>query len=238
MCNKKIGLWLFVLLSIGFVCGCIDQEPDTTIRVEDYKETIRVACIGDSITSGHGIKYPLQDAYPAQLGKKLGHLWEVRNFGLSGSTLLKKTPSTYWGQAMFEEAVAFNPDVVIIMLGTNDATDEVWQERKDEFAGDYEDMIDQFTALEAKPKIRICYPVPIYPGASWAKHEERRLNLENEVIPLIKKVAERKNVPVIDLYESLSGKPKLFPDTVHPNAEGATLVAEAVYNSLVGKVEK
>ena len=56
-----------------------------------------------------------------------------------------------------------------------------------------------------------------------------------QVIPHIKKVADEKNVPVIDLYAALSDKPDLFPDKIHPNAAGARVIAQTVYAALTGK---
>ena len=45
------------------------------IRAEDYRQTIRIACIGDSITYGASIKNRDRDCYPAQLGRMLGEKW-------------------------------------------------------------------------------------------------------------------------------------------------------------------
>ena len=51
------------------------------------QEKIRVACVGDSITFGSGIRDRQTNSYPAQLGRLLGEKWEARNFGVSGATL-------------------------------------------------------------------------------------------------------------------------------------------------------
>jgi len=52
--------------------------------------------------------------------------------------------------------------------------------------------------------------------------------IKDEIIPLISQVAELKGVEVIDLYTALSNASALFPDGIHPNAEGAKLIAEAI----------
>ena len=49
---------------------------------------VRVACVGNSITYGAGIANRQQNSYPAQLQYYLGADYEVRNFGVSGTTLL------------------------------------------------------------------------------------------------------------------------------------------------------
>ncbi|MBW2540331.1 MAG: hypothetical protein JRE27_12130, partial [Deltaproteobacteria bacterium] len=65
-------------------------------------------------------------------------------------------------------------------------------------------------------------------------YNARMNNIKNEIIPLVRQVGRKKNVPVIDLYTPLSGKPHLFPDKVHPNAEGANLMAREIYKTLTG----
>ena len=210
--------------------SCTRYDSGKPIRVEDYTQTIHVACIGDSITYGYSIKNRIKDCYPAQLGRMLGEKWEARNFGVSGATMLKKGDLPYWDQQAFKDALAYNPNVVIIKLGTNDTKPQNWK-FKDRFAADYADMIDRFAELPSKPRIWICRPVPAY-GERWGISETI---IKNEVIPLVNQVARSKHVPVIDLYEPLSSKPELFPDQIHPNAEGAHLMAKEIYAVLTGK---
>ena len=46
-----------------------------------FAETIKIACVGDSITFGAGIKDRKNMNYPIQLGKILGEKYEIKNFG-------------------------------------------------------------------------------------------------------------------------------------------------------------
>jgi lysophospholipase L1-like esterase len=55
------------------------------------------------------------------------------------------------------------------------------------------------------------------------------------MIPMIRAVAEKTGASVIDLHSALDGKAELFPDTVHPNDEGAKLVAAEIFHALTGK---
>ena len=216
---------IFCLLTVG----CTTHDSSKPIRAQDYRETIRVACVGDSITYGDSIQHRLRDCYPAQLGRMLGQKWETRNFGVSGATMLKNGDRPYWKQKAFKDALAFNPHVVIIKLGTNDTKPQNWKFR-DEFVPDYADMIDRFADSPVNPRIWICYPVPAYPER-WGISDSR---IRNQVIPLISEVARRKRAPVIDLYGPLSNRPELFPDLIHPNAEGARFIAEEIYTALTG----
>jgi lysophospholipase L1-like esterase len=160
----------------------------------------------------------------------LGDNWQVRNFGVPGATMLKKGDKPYWNQEAFRQVLAYDPHVVIVKLGTNDTKPQNWK-HKDEFASDYRDMINCFEDLPAGPRIWICYPVPAY-GERWGISDAR---IRNEVIPLLDRIAEQTNVAIIDLYKPLSNKSGLFPDRIHPNAQGAKLIAEEIYEVLDGK---
>ena len=58
--------------------------------------------------------------------------------------------------------------------------------------------------------------------------------MTEEIMPLIDEIADKTVVPVIDLHSALSDKARMFPDLIHPNAEGAKLMAEAIYHALTG----
>ena len=212
------------------VAGCGRFGSGRPICPGCYKETIRVACIGDSITFGSGIKFRTRDSYPAQLGRMLGEEWQVRNFGVGGATMLKNGDKPYWEQQALGDALAYNPHVVVIKLGTNDTKPQNWK-FKEEFVSDYTDMIKHFRNVPAKPRIWICNPVPAYPER-WGISDTR---IKNEVIPLVEKVGRKLDVPVIDLYGPLSGRPELFPDLIHPNAEGAYHMAGVIHAALTGR---
>jgi len=122
----------------------------------------KVACIGDSITYGARIANRNVNSYPAQLGRMLGKGYSVSNFGVSGATLLKKGNKPYWRQRAFGFARKFLPDVVVIKLGTNDTKPANWKHR-DSLVDDYVEMVKAFQELDSKPKVFICYPVPVFP---------------------------------------------------------------------------
>lgn len=199
------------------------------VAAEDAK--IRVACIGDSITYGAGVEKREENNYPTQLGKLLGDRYQVRNFGVSGATLLSKGDKPYIKENAYKQAKEFLPQIVVIKLGTNDTKPQNWKYEA-EFNDDCKAMIKELSALESKPKIWLSVPVPAYP-TNFGIEDAR---IKEGVKPKIEQVGKDMGLPVIDLYEALSDKPKLFPDKVHPNAEGARLIAETVHKAL--KAEK
>jgi lysophospholipase L1-like esterase len=192
----------------------------------------RVACVGDSITYGSGIADRANDAYPAQLEEQLIHLgldWEVGNFGVSGATLLRRGDKPYTIQPAYSQARAWLPDIVVIMLGTNDSKEWNWIHSGD-YVADYLFLIDSFLQLSSQPQVWICKPVPAYQFNFGIREEVIR----DEIPPFIDEIAARREVRVIDLYTALSGLPGLFPDGIHPNAAGAGKMAEAVAPLLAG----
>jgi lysophospholipase L1-like esterase len=160
----------------------------------------------------------------------LGDKYEVRNFGVSGATLLSKGDLPYVKQKAFEEARAFKPNIVVINLGANDTKPQNWK-YEDEYLGDYQKLIGAFTDLESKPQVYVCTPVPAYPGNFGITNEK----IEKGVKPKVEQLAKDGKAKLIDLYAALSEKANLFPDKVHPNADGARLIAEAVYKAIGAK---
>jgi len=194
--------------------------------IVDVANAKLVACVGDSITYGSGISNRDRDSYPAQLNRmlqKFDNQWQAQNFGVSGATLLRNADKPYVQESAYNQVLAAEPDAVIIKLGTNDSKPHNWA-LKDDFISDYLFLIDSFAELPSKPKIWICYPVPAFNsnfGISDAV-------IKDEIIPLVGQIAELRDVEVIDLYTALSDTSALFPDGIHPNAEGAKLIAEAI----------
>lgn len=50
----------------------------------------------------------------------------------------------------------------------------------------------------------------------------------------IKRISEIEGVELIDFHAPLYNRPDLLPDSIHPNAEGAGLIAKTVYSAITG----
>lgn len=184
---------------------------------------IRVACIGNSITYGDGIANRLKESYPAQLGKLLGEEFWVLNFGMNGNTMLMKGDNPYMKSSVWKEALNFNPNIVIIMLGTNDSKPQNWLHKKD-FQIDMQSMIDSLKKLSSKPKIYLGYPAKAYSHRFTINDSI----IVKEMIPMIQEVAKKNNLNIIDLHSSTDGHADLFIDEIHPNSKGAVLIANTI----------
>ncbi len=202
------------------ICGIL---LFTVVIVANGQSGIKVACVGNSITEGSGLK----TTYPQALQQLMGDSYEVRNYGLGGRTLLKKGDRPYWNEAKYREVLAWNPDIVIIKLGTNDTKPQNWKHKK-EFVKDYKKLVKSFKDLPSKPEVYICYPIPVFED-KWGINEAA---MRDEVLPAIRKIARKTNVEVIDLYTPFTGKSSLTYDGIHPNEKGAALLAAQVYQAL------
>ena len=233
--GSEVNIVLTPFTNIGKWFRTGEAKPQKNADVFTYgiwlyavKQAVRVACVGNSITYGSGVKDREQDSYPAVLGRLLGAGYDVRNFGVGGRTLLHNGDRPYIQTEAYREALEFNPNVVILKLGTNDSKAQNWVHQAD-FTNDLQALVDTFKALPAHPKIYLCYPSKAYHLQGDYINDSI---IVRGVIPKIKQVAEKNKLPVIDLHSAMDGKPQLFPDKVHPNEEGARVMAEAVRAAL------
>jgi lysophospholipase L1-like esterase len=146
---------------------------------------------------------------------------------VNGATLLKKGDKPWWNLKAFTDALVFNPNVVIIKLGTNDSKPHNWK-HKGEFTADLTALVDHFQGLDSKPTIYLCSPAPVAKDR-WGINEK---TVKGEVIPIAEAVAKAKGLTVIDVYSALKPHLNLIPDGVHPNAEGAKILAKTVFVAL------
>jgi acyl-CoA thioesterase I len=183
-----------------------------------------IACIGDSITFGVGAGDRVRLSYPSQLREMLGDRFAVKNYGANGTTY------AYWAQLPEERLKAIadaNPVSVVILLGTNDSKTGAAKAlpRLEEFM---EKVITRLSALPGNPKIYIALPPPAF-GNTFSIQGKV---ITEELIPRIKAEAAKFNLPVIDTHTPFAGEPTHFPDGVHPDAEGAKLIAKAVAKAM------
>lgn len=216
-------LLLFVVLGFSFA-----RAEAESPKPSSSPAPVRVACVGDSITVGVGAEPG--KSYPSQLQALLGNGWQVKNFGSSGRTLLRNGDHPYWKERVFHDAQEFRPDVVVIMLGTNDTKPQNWQFHE-QFHDDYRDLVKTFRALPSKPRIYVCRPCPVPEPGNYGINEA---NVQRE-IAIIDALAREEGLEVIDMHAALEPHPELLPDRVHPNTAGATLMAQTVAKAISGK---
>lgn len=207
-------------------------------------DAVRVACIGNSITDGSGIDMASMHGYPASLQQLLGKEYWVKNFGVSGRTMLNKGDRPYMKEMAWRDALAFRPDVVVIKLGTNDSKPQNWQHGA-EFKQDLVQMITELcpelgqlpknkkkrakALAEVKTKIFLCTPIPAF-KSTWNINDSV---IVNGVIPIQQEVAKEYGLQVIDLHTLFGNDSNMMvADGIHPNEKGARRMAEIIADAL------
>lgn len=196
------------------------------------QKTVRVACIGNSITYGTGIADRTNDSYPSQLQRLLGSNYQVGNFGKPGATLLCHGHRPYVKQEEFKEAIAFKGDIAVMHLGINDTDPRNWPNYRDEFVKDYLSIMDSLRAANPKVRIILARMTPI--ADRHPRFVSGTKQWHGEIQTAIETVARVSGAELIDFYEPLYPYPYLLPDAIHPNTEGAGILAKTVYSGITG----
>lgn len=192
----------------------------------------KVACVGDSVTFGYTIEDRENNSYPSQLQSLLGNSYEVGNFGKNGATLLSMGHRPYIQQDEYQKALEFSADIVVIHLGLNDTDPRNWVNYKDFFIQDYLNLIEKFKEKNRNARVFICKMTPI--THNHPRFQSGTRDWYWQIQESIIKIAEIANVEIIDLQDLLYSRTYLLPDSLHPNEEGAKLIANAVYQAITG----
>ncbi len=217
----KRALEFLAVLVILLAISCT-----TTIAVffiiQPSSQEIRVACVGDSFTESA--------SYPYYLWMMLGlHDYSLRNFGAGSTTISLNTETPYMQTEEFQKSLDFQPNIIVIMLGTNDAQPNL-KHNNATLTSDYIKLINAFQSLSSKPEIWIALPPPIYSNQTNAMDAQY---FTQTVIPCIRQAANQTGLKTIDVYSALFGHPDCFKeDGIHVNNAGSEIIATTVYRAL------
>ena len=190
---------------------------------------IRLACVGDSITYGLGaLKLP-EGSYPSRLAPLLGRDYHVANFGAVAFAVQSDSNYPYRSHEYFRRSLDYGADIVIFMLGSNDAKAVNWH-GAEYFEAEYLSLLSEYEALETSPEIILCTPC-----ASFIPPEEvNEQSIDNalicEIAGAVRKVAADKGLRLIDINALTADKPQWYIfDRIHLNDEGYAALAREVY---------
>lgn len=254
--NKTLTKLLFSSLFVLALASCgskpVEQpssqpeEVKTSEVVEPSgpyipeKESYKVACVGDSLTAGH---YWSSQAYPVYLKNYFdengisGINFDVKNCGVNGISITGYGGSwddpakKYVLQDVYTQTVTYQPDIICILLGTNDATG--WENAKDIFEDGYKSLLESFRTDIPDASIIMMTPPPTT-GTN-------QFNIPGDTIvdivdPIIRNIAEEEEVELIDTEKVFSAYNPLSDlirdDKVHLSVKGAELMAETVANGI------
>lgn len=240
--KKKIMYTLIIALLSLLLAACGNQssqsenasESSVVSETEKEEHLIEVACIGDSITLGFGAD---EKPYVERLQDLLGEEYKVSGYGINGAALMKESDISYVNnkRKYVEQIIESSPEIVLIMLGTNDSREANWKEGAAEvFEKEYGELIERLYTMKNKPQIILATPPAPVPeeGKETAMQGVNLTVIREEIIPIVERVAARYELLWINMYAATEGHGEYFADTVHPNDEGHAIIAQKFYEEL------
>jgi acyl-CoA thioesterase I len=235
--DSLMTMFLHFIVVVIFLCIICNSQG-----------AVRVTCIGDSITEGGACN---ANGYVPVLQSLLGSDYNVTNAGKSSMTQLKKglcndlSPCSYWNTNAWQVALNSEPDIVTIMLGTNDAKYYNWegiqQSEGDYFTLDYVDMIQQLKKLKSNPEVFLMIPPPLFQPV----YDMNQTVINNIFPSLMCDLASVMGLTIIDIYsavkaEAETGTPtnEILCDGCHPTAYGNDILAKTMLPYITASAEK
>lgn len=231
--KKVLRVVLIVILVLALIMGggfaylYFNGMSGMSSTTEARAGQIKVACVGDSITYGHGISGWPKNSYPTVLQGLLGDGYHVNNYSVSSFAVQEKADRSYRTLTHYEECLAYDADIVVFMMGSNDSKPENWQDAET-FRVDLESLLDSF----GDAQIILCTPATAFflegQTEGVTNHSIQPLIVE-EIAQVVREVAQEKGYTLLDIHGLTAEHPEWFAkDGVHPSNEGAAAIAKAV----------
>jgi lysophospholipase L1-like esterase len=210
---------MFIVAALAVAVMSVVMQLQTDVR----PTVVKVAAVGDSNTYGATQLPRDKYSYPAQLQEMLGPSFRVTNYGVSGTTAMVTGTSSYSAQPAYDYSLGAEPHVVLLMLGTNDASLANYSDAA--FRQSLTKLVDSYKALSSHPKVYVLTPPALYTA--------RASVLTDHVIPSVREVAQATDSSVIDIYAATKNRQEIFPDGVHPTEIGYRIIVETIRDRLL-----
>ena len=192
---------------------------------------IKIACVGDSITYGHGTSGWPNNTYPAVLQELLGDAYHVNNFGVSSFAVQMNADRSYRTLSHYQDSLAYDADSVIFMMGSNDSKPVNWKDAET-FRTDLNILLDSY----GDARIILC----TLPAAFFLEGQTEGTTNHNiqplivdQIAEVTRQVAKERDCILVDIHELTAAHPEWFAtDGVHPSNEGAAAIAQELYSVL------
>lgn len=236
---KKTVIVLFAILCIiSGVYGYLYYSGLSGQHVYEaaLEGEIRIACVGDSVTYGHGVSSWVSNNYPKQLDTLLGSGYCVNNYGHSGATVQASGNKPYITFSEYENSLEFDADIIIFMMGSNDSKPENWK-GEEAFRQQYLQRLNEYKANNSDVRIILATPPEaFYPNGKTEGLTNYDIDpaIVSQIANIVRDIASTEGYELIDIHNLTVGHPELFlSDNVHPNNHGATFLANTFYSYLV-----
>jgi lysophospholipase L1-like esterase len=230
--NDSIELVVAITNSAG---GVVSTPIDLAVQVKAQPHAsmrpVRVTCVGASDVASP-TPYGTQN-WPDMIAPMLGYEYVITNCGASGTTMMRKGNLPYWTTQQYTNSLNSAPDIVIIMLGSNDSNPSNWPIQTN-YTPDYESLINQYRNLPSHPRIYLNTLLSVYSNGNFGITDPI---VTGQLCPIIRQIAADEKLSLIDVNAATKNMPENFPDNVHPNIAGAKVVATTVFNGLMNAGE-
>lgn len=229
-----ILLVLILILACGFAYLYFNGMSGMSNTTDPKDGQIKIACVGDRTTYGHGISGWPGNNYPAVLQNLLGDAYHVNNYGVSSFAVQESADRSYRTLPHYQESIAYDADYVVFMMGSNDSKPHNWK-GADAFREDLLSLLDTYGDSE----ILLCtLPAAFFLEGQTegvTNHDIQPL-IVNEIAEITREVAAERGYTLIDIHALTARHPEWFEkDGVHPSNEGAAAIAGEIYTVLSGK---
>ena len=231
----KVLLVIVVILALvvagGFVYLYTNGMSGMSNTTEAMDGQIKVACVGDSITYGHGISGWQENNYPTQLQKLLGEVYHVNNYGVSSFAVQVNADRSYRTLEHYRQSLAYDADFVVFMMGSNDSKPVNWV-NAETFKADLLSLLDSY----GDARILLCTPASAFflegQTEGVTNHNIQPLVVD-EIARITREVAAERGYPLVDIHALTAQHPEWFTnDGVHPSNDGAAAIAQAIRDAL------
>ncbi|WP_372469001.1 GDSL-type esterase/lipase family protein [Microbacterium maritypicum] len=191
------------------------------------EDRIRLAAVGDSNTYGAGMLFRGRGrrSYPGRLEQLLGDGYQVLNYGVNRCTLQREGDWPYDATPQATASLHAGADIVLVMLGSNDARGDNWNAER------YETQLAAFVERYRTRGATVFLLTP--PVAFPNRRGVHKRIIADEVAPIVRAVASRLGVDLIDVFDVTRRSVTRHPDGIHLDARASAIVAEAVAEALV-----
>ncbi|HXA45572.1 MAG TPA: discoidin domain-containing protein, partial [Candidatus Angelobacter sp.] len=215
----------------GLTSAPVDLIDPAVAQPVASARPIRITCVGASDVSSP-TPYGTPN-WPVYIAPMLGYEYAITNCGASGTTMIQAGNAPYWNTAQYTDGLNSSPDIVIIMLGSNDSKPYNWIYQTN-YTPDYEELISQYRNLPSHPRIYLNTLLTVYGDGNY---DIVGPIVDGQLCPIIKQIALDEGLPVIDVNTATENMPQNFPDNIHPDIAGAMVVAQTVFNGLISAGE-
>ncbi len=192
---------------------------------EDLSSGPKIACVGDSLTYGYGLFNRNRDSYPSQTDAFLPSHWEIRNYGINGACATAGHPDFYLNNPV-EELAAWDADIIILMLGSNDSKDSIWNSR-DSYIKGMGRILNRIKGINTR--VVLMTPPPCHLNLFGISNER----IQNEVIPALRQFAGSEGYRLLETGELFRDEEGIYLDNIHMNSKGYGILSFLVAETLL-----